>query len=147
MFDTLYENIGKKIKGLAVGLFIVEALASVIGGIVVMFALDDFEELAFLGLLIMVLGPIIALVGSWVLYGFGETIDYLSYIKTNTYAICCNNRNEKNQTQNDIEKKTQTIDYKKIVNNREENKSWMCECGYYNQASAQECLNCFKPRY
>ena len=48
---------------------------------------------------------------------------------------------------NVAESKSQTVDYKKIVNNREENKSWMCECGYYNQASAQECSHCFKPRY
>ena len=77
----MYDNIGSKIKGLAKAIFIVEALAAVITGIALM-ATD--EELILFGFLVMVVGPIVAWVSSWLLYGFGELIDKASDIERNT---------------------------------------------------------------
>lgn len=77
----MYDNIGGKIKGLAKASFIVAAIAEVITGIALM-AAD--EDLILYGLLVMVVGPIVAWVSSWLLYGFGELIDRVCEIAKNT---------------------------------------------------------------
>lgn len=77
----MYDNIGGKIKGLAKAVFIVEAIAAVITGIALM-AID--EDLILFGILTLILGPAIAWVSSWLLYGFGELIDKVCEIATNT---------------------------------------------------------------
>lgn len=77
----MYDNIGEKIKGLAKAIFIVESIAAVIAGIALM-ASD--EDLIPIGLLVLVLGPVVAWVSSWLLYGFGELIDKTCDIERNT---------------------------------------------------------------
>lgn len=68
----MYENIGKKIKEMAKVVAIVLAVLAVIGGMV-MIAVDSY--LLVPGLLTMLLGPVLAWIGSFVLYGFGELVD------------------------------------------------------------------------
>lgn len=68
----MYEDIGKKIKGMAKVIAIVQAVLLLIGGIVMMAAAS---YLIVPGLLTMLLGPVLAWLGSWVLYGFGELVD------------------------------------------------------------------------
>ena len=75
----MYDNIGKKIKGLAVGVCVVEAIGAVICGILLC-----IEEEAFAYVLISIFGPIVAWVSSWLLYGFGELIDRVCEIAKNT---------------------------------------------------------------
>ena len=77
----MYDNIGGKIKGLAKATFIVEAIAAVITGISLMVADDDF---LLIGFLVMVAGPIVAWISSWLIYGFGELIDKTCDIERNT---------------------------------------------------------------
>lgn len=77
----MYDNIGGKIKGLAKATFIVEAIAAVITGIALM-ASD--EDMIPVGLLVMVVGPIVTWVSSWLLYGFGELVDKACDIERNT---------------------------------------------------------------
>ena len=72
MLDNLYENIGSKIKNWAKWIFIVEAIGAIITGVVLM-ATD--EDLIVYGLLTLVCGPIIAWVGSWILYAFGQLVE------------------------------------------------------------------------
>ena len=79
----MYDNIGGKIKGLAKVIFFVEAIAAVITGFVFMAAHD---YLIPVGLLVMILGPIVSWVSSWLLYGFGELIDKTCDIARNTYG-------------------------------------------------------------
>ena len=79
--DNLYVDIGSKIKGLAKWSFIVEAVAAIIAGFVMM--VSD-EDMILFGLLTMVLGSIVAWVASWLLYGFGELVDKTSEIAKNT---------------------------------------------------------------
>lgn len=76
----MYNNIGGKIKVLAKSAFIVETIASVIAGIVFLF---DYETVV-LGLIIIIAGPLVAWVSSWLLYGFGELIDKVTEIACNT---------------------------------------------------------------
>ncbi len=87
----MYDNIGGKIKGLAKASFIVAAIAEVITGIALM-ATDD--DLILYGLLVMVVGPIVAWVSSFLLYGFGELIDKASEIEKNTRMNQNNGSNE-----------------------------------------------------
>ena len=84
-----YENIGNKIKGLAQMTFVVEAIAAVIIGIALM-ATD--EDLILYGLLVLIVGPIIAWVSSWLLYGFGQLVENSDII-----AAEYNRKNEKHE--------------------------------------------------
>lgn len=85
----MYDNIGGKIKGLAKASFIVVAIAAVITGIVLMVA---DEDLILYGLLVLIVGPIIAWVSSWLLYGFGQLIENSDII-----AEEYNRKNEKHE--------------------------------------------------
>ncbi len=76
----MYDEIGKKIKRLAIATFIVEAIAAIITGIVL---ITEYVDL-WIVLLVFILGPIVAWVSSWLLYGFGEIIDRLCSIDRNT---------------------------------------------------------------
>ncbi len=70
----MYNNIGGKIKSLAKGACIVEALGSIIVGVIL--AGDDV-----LYLLLALIGPIIAWVSSWILYAFGELVEDISIMR------------------------------------------------------------------
>ncbi len=66
MLDNLYENIGSKIKNLAKWIFVIEAGAAVIAGLFLL------EENVLAGLLALIGGPLVAWIGSWILYAFGQ---------------------------------------------------------------------------
>lgn len=76
----MLDNIGGKIKSLAKISFIITAVAEVIGGIILM---EDGSTESY-GLLLIVIGPMLALFSSWLLYGFGELIDKAGEIARNT---------------------------------------------------------------
>lgn len=77
----MYDNIGGKIKVLAKVIFIIEAIAAAITGIALM-ATDEY--LLPIGFLVMIAGPIVAWISSWLLYGFGELIEKTCQIERNT---------------------------------------------------------------
>ena len=74
-----YNDIGKKIKGLAKATFIVEAIAAVITGFGLWIETEEWWCA-----LILFCGPIVAWVSSWLLYGYGEFIDKICDIEQNT---------------------------------------------------------------
>ena len=84
MLDNLYENIGSKIKNWAKWIFVIEAIGAVITGLVLLFT---GEELILYGLLTLVCGPIVAYVGSWILYAFGELVEKTADNENNTRQI------------------------------------------------------------
>ena len=73
----MYDNIGGKIKGLAKVIFIIEAIGTIIAGIVLLITGD----LALFGLLILICGPLVAWVSSWILYAFGELVEDVGTIR------------------------------------------------------------------
>ena len=79
----MYENIGSKIKGLAKAIFYIQAILSVFFGIG---AMAEGDDMMLTGVLLMILGPIVAWVSSWLIYGFGELIDKTCDIARNTYG-------------------------------------------------------------
>ena len=69
----MFENIGGKIKGLAVVIFTIFTIAAVIAAFFLIGTGSD--GLALFGILLLVLGPLTALITSWFLYGFGQLIE------------------------------------------------------------------------
>ena len=65
----MYENMGAKLKGLAIFEFISVALVTVISGI----CLIAKEQSS--GWFVLIGGPFLGYVGSWVLYGLGTLIE------------------------------------------------------------------------
>lgn len=74
----MYNNIGEKIKGLAVFVFVLGAIVS-FG-----FALSNIDETDGFSLLLGFLGAFLAWLSSLGLYGFGEIIEKLTDIERNT---------------------------------------------------------------
>ncbi len=81
MFDFLFDDIGAKIKNWAKGIFILEALACVIAGIIL---IKTSKLLAFLLILLAV--PV-GWVSSCILYALGDICENLQLIAQNSYAI------------------------------------------------------------
>lgn len=79
----MYNDIGGKIKGLAKGIFVVESILTMFSGVA--FLLID-EDTVLIGILVFILGPVIAWISSWFTYGFGELIDKTSEIARNNYS-------------------------------------------------------------
>ena len=69
----MYDNIGGKIKGLAKAIFIIETIAAVISGVGIM--ASGYDTLILTGLLVLVVGPIVAWISSWMLYAFGQLVE------------------------------------------------------------------------
>jgi len=82
--SSMYANIGKKIKGLTKCAFFVEALAAVLAGLFLLFCGANF---IILGLLLLICGPIVAWISSWILYAFGELVDKITENEKNTSEI------------------------------------------------------------
>ena len=79
----MYDNIGGKIKSCAMWFFLLGAVIALITGVAIMIAAENTGAI-FIGLLVMIVGPIVAWVSSWLLYGFGELIDKACDIERNT---------------------------------------------------------------
>lgn len=77
----MFENIGKKIKVLAKVIFFIEAISAIIAGFVL--CMEEDEML----IIISFVGPIVAWISSWLLYGFGELIDKVCDIEKSTRNI------------------------------------------------------------
>lgn len=95
----MYDNIGRKIKNLAEAIFIIATILAVIMGIALTFLLED---IFYVGLIVLVVGPIVAWISSWLLYGFGELVDKVCDIERNT-------RGEKGKSEAQLK-----VDYEKI---------------------------------
>ena len=80
----MYSNIGKKIKVLAIVIFGIEAFAAFLSAIALM-SVD--EEMIPGGIIILLVGPLLAWISSWLLYGFGELIDKTCDIERNTRVM------------------------------------------------------------
>ena len=89
-FEKFFGNIGKKMKAFARWMFVIESILMILLGLVFFIqAIDSFMGGIYvvLGLLFIFLGPLLAWLSSWVLYGFGELIDKTCDIEKNTRAL------------------------------------------------------------
>ena len=131
MLDTLYENIGGKIKNWAKWIFIVEAIGAIITGLVL---LCTDEDLILYGLITLVCGPIVAYIGSWILFAFGELVEDVHAIRNKDGNAII----EKNEQYNESSKNVD-IEHKQNVKYEVEEES-----EYENESDEFECLNCKK---
>ena len=80
----MYDNIGRKIKDLAKTICLLEAFAAIIAGMIVIGTFADAKDgtgMIGIGILIMLVGSLLAWISSWLLYGFGELIEKTSNIE------------------------------------------------------------------
>ena len=82
MLDILYDTIGRKIKVLAQGIFIIETIGAVITGIVLL-----ANEFFAAGLITLFCGPVVALISTWLLYAFGQLVDDTHTVRMQNIAI------------------------------------------------------------
>ena len=85
----MFQNIGKKIKTLAVVVCWIGIAGSVIGGIVMCAIGADSsggDLLIGLGLPLIFLGPLFSWIGSFVLYGYGDMITRIRRIERKLYG-------------------------------------------------------------
>lgn len=85
----MFQNIGKKIKTLAVVVCWIGIAGSVIGGIVMCAVGADSsggDLLIGLGLPLIFLGPLFSWIGSFVLYGYGDMITRIRRIERKLYG-------------------------------------------------------------
>ncbi len=78
MGEKFFKNIGGKIKFLAMILFVVEAIAALITGFVLMVTDEDLILYGFLSWIVI---PLFAWVSSWFLYAFGELVEDVHAIR------------------------------------------------------------------
>ena len=89
----MFEDIGKKIKGLALTVFWIETIGAFVTGMVLMLT---SEYLILSGLFVMFLGPLCAWLSTLVLYAFGELVDKTSQNEENSRRILAILKNQKN---------------------------------------------------
>ena len=73
----MFDNIGAKIKGLAKTLTWLSVIGSIVLGIVYIAIISDswYDELWWVGLVIMAVGSLFAWISYWLLYGYGQLIE------------------------------------------------------------------------
>lgn len=100
----MYNKIGSKIKGLAFITFIVEAIASFIGGIIIIAIASNsyyVDEIGvIIGVMVMFIGPLIFWVLSFFLYGFGELIENSRIVAENSMEIAAGIRKPTQEVDN-----------------------------------------------
>ena len=83
----MYNNIGNKIMVFAKVVCSLGFIASVLGGVVIAYAMAVMNLLGlgiFLGILVAVIGSLVSWISTWVMYGFGELIETAKKIEKNT---------------------------------------------------------------
>lgn len=98
----MFDNIGERIKGLAIVLNIIGTIAAIIIGLLL---LTNQKPLFVSGFLVIVLGCILVWMSAYLLYGFGQLIQ-------NTDFLVRNINNEKRKTtQKELSNTSQNILY------------------------------------
>lgn len=79
----MYDDIGMKIKGLAKIMFYLESILIMIIALPIAYEADAL----LLGIIIVIIGMILAWISTFLLYGFGELIDKACDIERNTSKL------------------------------------------------------------
>ena len=132
MLDNLYKNIGGKIKNLAKWILIIETIGAIIMGLDLFFV-DD--SLILFGLLTLVCGPIVAYIGSWILYAFGELVEDVHAIRNKEITTTDSNKKSK------IEERAKQYTDKGIVP-KYEGRGYTCPVCKMSMDSLAPCERC-----
>ncbi len=122
----MFDNIGQKIKSVAIAVLSVGIIVSVIFGFITMFS---DESMSFFGIFIIVIGSILSWVCALMTYGFGHLIE-------NSDKLVAQNSTKTNSSNKPKEFQTKVT----IQENNSAHK-WRCEkCG--NMISESTCPHC-----
>ncbi len=97
---SLYTNIGMKIKELATWIFVFEALLCTIAGILVIAMSYGAIIVIACGLGILIFGPLLCWMSTWLLYGIGVLIEKLCLIERNTRGLLKNSQAQRTEVIN-----------------------------------------------
>jgi len=136
----MFENVGEKIKKLAVILCCLGILGSIIWGISILGVSDRYNDTTVAGITTIVVGILGSIISSYFMYGFGELI---------VHIISIDNKIKENNVANDISKplvedKPSNLPVKKV--DEEEAKilaegGWKCpDCGNLNSKFISNCI-------
>ena len=135
----MFDNIGSKIKSWAKIVCWVGIVISVITSLTFM------ENAAFLGLMLLTIGPLVSWVASLFLYGFGELIEKTTEIAENTR--CSNTKNENiSNNHNDIKLNNhndiKSSNHNDIKSNNNPKTKKCPHCGTQYDFDYPKCPNC-----
>jgi len=125
--ESLYGNVGKKIKKLAFVDVLIFSIGSIFFGLAITFVSNNDIGI-IIGLLIVIIGPLVSFISSLTLYGFGELIEKACEIAENTAKINIyknttvqNNKKTVNPTEekqkNDSNPKNKSITFYELLKN------------------------------
>ena len=101
--NKLYCDIGDKIKKLAIWQFILESLGAIISGLFIL--IDGGFEDAWWAIFIILFGPVIAFVSSWILYAFGQIVEDIHDIRNKNVNSSVIEENENTVQSNPVTEK------------------------------------------
>ena len=147
MKEKLYANIGKKIQGLALWCFMIEAAGAVVSGIYLL-----TEGFILYGLLSILLGPVVAWVSSWLLYAFGQLVDDVNatrdtmpFVRDLGQSIRALVSQQKTEHKPAPQNRTTTKNPapERVVPNQEGEGFWICgKCKTKNLNTRNDCWSC-----
>lgn len=97
----MFDNIGGKIKNLAVVICWVGIILSIIIGISLMGLL---EEIGFVGIIVMIVGSLFSWIGSFFMYGFGQLIENSDKLVNGIVKANKDIKKKSHQKNDDVEK-------------------------------------------
>ena len=129
----MFNEIGKKIKGVTEAFCILEIIANVLGGgSLLLFGLDDENEIFIaLGAIMLIFGTLFIWISHLVIYGFGELVDKV-----------CDIESRKSETPN---YSLSALAHEKDASEKDvlNTDGWICgSCGRKNKKSAPYCNGC-----
>ena len=140
----MFENIGSKLKGLAVAEVILGVIASIIYGFAVI-----ADEMVLVSIIIIVVGSVTSWMGSWVTYGIGEAVENSEAIlrrlrqsESEQNYSCFNNSGSSASASYSANPARAPQTAAKVAGADE----WKCECGRVNKKYVTTCP-CGKNRY
>lgn len=83
-WESLWSNVGKKLKIAVQAFFVLMVIGCIAGGIVLIAegSRYDVESLTIYGVVLILFGPIVFLIMLWGLYAFGQLVDDVAAIKS-----------------------------------------------------------------
>ena len=149
-YPTVFNNIGKKIKGLAKVIFWIGFIGSVLaalgGGIAVAQVMDCEDNpvaiLAAIGIFVVgsAIGFLLAWIGSFFLYGYGQLIEDTEINRKTNQKILAQLGGEA------VPEEPAAPVAPVVPQEPKAEGEWFCsKCGFKNDASAKFCMRCGTP--
>ena len=136
----MYDNIGRKIKGLSNAIFTILAVLGAACGLIVMVTSEGVMVL--IGLLMFIIIPVLAWVSSWLLYGFGQLIEN-QCIATEILPEIRDSINEKSITSDNLTDENELCEYENALHEYENTQASICpNCNTEQPDHRTTCWKC-----